>query len=195
MPKEAYYFRRANSASSQRKNNSCGPITSLAPGKRPRGLRASSVEGLKPTASMDGGWSAWEPSRLPGTTAHLQGGGVTVHRLAPLPGHTLSLPNQSDHTTHMPADAFGQAQGRTQPVTACPHILPPPRCLRYRCSKVSPTTKKGSKDSFLEAWEEEKGKLRDGNSLPLGRIGSQSQKVTPKPKHGEILLPRGRTNR
>ena len=65
-----------------------------------------------------------ETSCLPTEPAHLQGGGVAVHWLAPLPAHTLSSPNQSDHTAHMPADAFGRAPGRTQPV-GCLSSHPP----------------------------------------------------------------------
>lgn len=119
----------------------------------------------------------WETSYLPSVPLHLQVGGVTVRWLAPSPAHTPHSPNQSDHTTHMPAGSVWTAV--RQDPARLPPVLPPSRCSGAPLSapeRFEFLTKKRHKDSFLEAWGEEKGRLEVRDSLPLGDLAHDCRK-------------------
>ena len=114
-----------------------------------------------------------ETSCLPTEPAHLQGGGVAVHWLAPLPAHTLSSPNQSDHTAHMPADAFGRASGRTQPVgclSSHPPAsqVPPVQVFKGSSGHTCFLQRREAKSHSWKLGERRKGGLQMGIPCPRG---------------------------
>ena len=114
-----------------------------------------------------------ETSCLPTEPAHLQGGGVAVHWLAPLPAHTLSSSNQSDHTAYMPADAFGRARGRTQPVgrlSSHPPAsqVPPVQVFRGSSGHTCFSQRREAKSHFWKLEERRKADLQMGIPCPQG---------------------------
>ena len=142
-----------------------------APGKMPGNLGASWVEGPKPRVSADGAWdelSSYRACPSPGWGCRSSLAGTLA---SPHPILTQPVGPHRPHASRCVWTGTGQDPACRLPVLPSSRFpgASSPGVQRFLRPHVF-LAKKRSKESFLEAWGEEKGRLTDGDSLPSGRL-------------------------